>query len=96
MPTSVWLSTELFDRIKKFRQYLPIESLQGYLLASEDEALLELYSRDDNGHWVLSDATNGELDIPAVGCSLSVADVYAQIELPPTNELRVDTEPEGP
>ena len=74
-------STEGHDRGKKFQEYRTLESLQEYLLISQDSHWIERYVRRDNGQWVLSDATgvDGTLDLTSIQCTLRLADVYEQI-----------------
>jgi Uma2 family endonuclease len=45
-------STAAFDRGKKFQSYQQIESLQEYLLVSQDEHLVEHYLRQEDSHWL--------------------------------------------
>ena len=43
-------STAAFDRGKKFQSYQQIESLQEYLLVSQDEYVVEYFLRQENDH----------------------------------------------
>lgn len=73
--------SEADDRGEKFRLYRKITSLQHYVLVSQDEACIELYTRRD-GRWVLDEATaGGQIDITALGGSLSVDAVYEGVDL---------------
>ena len=47
--------TESYDRGAKFAMYRTIDSLREYLLVSQAEPLLELFSRQADGRWVLSE-----------------------------------------
>lgn len=73
-------STEAFDRGKKFEHYRKIPSLVAYLLVSQDEPLIEVYTRNDDGTWTLAEARPpGEVRLEALGCRLSVAEIYAGV-----------------
>jgi Uma2 family endonuclease len=78
-------STEAYDRGKKFSIYRQIPSLREYLLVSQHQVLVELYSRADDGRWTLSDfsALTDSVPLPSVGCTLSLAEVYDKVELQP-------------
>lgn len=74
-------STEKYDRGKKFELYRQIESLREYVLVSQDRAHIEVFARDGDGPWKLSEATGlgAAIDLPAIGASLALADVYAKV-----------------
>jgi Uma2 family endonuclease len=71
-------STAAFDRGKKFQSYQQIESLQEYLLVSQDEHLAEHYLRQDNGHWLYTKVSglDGIVILPTLKCQLSLSDIY--------------------
>jgi Uma2 family endonuclease len=46
-------STELRDRGEKFFNYSALESLEEYVLISQDKMRVECFRRDDNNRWVL-------------------------------------------
>ncbi len=75
-------STGAKDRGEKFLDYQQIDSLNSYLLVSQDEARIELFTRGEDGHWDYSQAHGLEcaLPIPALSISLALADIYAQID----------------
>jgi Uma2 family endonuclease len=71
-------STESYDRGKKFRAYRRLPSLRHYILASQDEARLEHYRRNDDGTWTLTIAEAGaKVALPDLGGDLVVDDLYA-------------------
>jgi len=74
-------TTEKYDRGKKFELYRQIESLREYVLISQDRAHIELFTRGDDGHWRLSEATglDAAIELAAIGCRLALADVYAKV-----------------
>ena len=78
-------STEAYDRGKKFEHYRRIPSLQGYLLVRQDYAHLELFSRQSDGTWRLSEASGmaAELQIPALEVALPLKEDYLGVNFPP-------------
>lgn len=73
-------STESYDRGRKFQQYRTLESLQEYLLIAQDTPRIEHFRRQGE-HWLFNDYTGLEtsLELPAVGCTLALSDVYEQV-----------------
>jgi Uma2 family endonuclease len=71
-------STAAYDRGKKFLSYQQIDSLQEYLLVSQDEILIEGYTRQGNDRWLYTKVTGleGVLELPSVNCELALRDVY--------------------
>ena len=77
-------STERWDRNGKFRHYRKLESLRDYVLVSQHERLIEVYSRDAEGRWVLSEAGEGEaVRVSSLEGNIEVDRVYRGIALDP-------------
>ena len=76
-------STESYDRGKKFAHYRTLDSLQEYVLVAQDEPRIEHYARQPDGNWLLREASylTEEVALPCVGCTLRLADVYAEVPL---------------
>ncbi len=74
-------STETYDRGKKFQHYRTLASLQEYLLIAQDSYRIELYTRQADDRWLLSDVSRVDavLTLAAVQCTLAVADVYEKV-----------------
>lgn len=74
-------STETYDRGRKFAQYRQIESLQDYVLVSQNYPLIERFSRQDDS-WVLTDAPGlaSSIELPSIDGTLRLADVYAKVK----------------
>jgi len=69
-------STESFDRGRKFEQYRRIPSLCEYVLVSQGDPHIEVYTREERG-WVLREAGAGEkIALASIGCELVVNEVY--------------------
>jgi len=66
----------------KADDYLALESLLHYLVVSQDEARVWLWSRDENGAWskpaIVEDVT-GPLQLPDLGVALDLGKLYAGI-----------------
>src|ERR1019366_8456267 len=75
-------STEAYDRGLKFELYRTIPSLTHYLLVSAERMSAELFTRQEEGGWLLTGATLPEdvIDLPAVGVRFTLADLYEKVE----------------
>ncbi len=75
-------TTESYDRGKKFQHYRSIESLQEYVLVSQDEARIEKYVKRGDGFWLLSEAVglDSEIEFASIECRISLAEVYDKID----------------
>ncbi len=78
-------STAAWDRGQKFWHYRHLESLQEYVLVSQDHWLVERYRRQENGAWLLEslDTAGAILKLDSVGCELPLNEIYAGVELRP-------------
>jgi Uma2 family endonuclease len=73
-------STEKYDRDIKFKAYKSIESLREYLLVSQEERFVVLYSKYNEKFWFQSEYVMGEtLKLESVDCELSVDEIYQGI-----------------
>lgn len=75
-------STEGYDRGQKFQNYRSIESLDEYVLVSQNEARIEKYVKHGHGFWLLSEAAepDGSITLESIDCTISLADVYAKVK----------------
>jgi len=69
-------TTQRYDREEKAAHYRRIPSLQCYVLISQEEQRLEVFGRNPDGSWTLRETRSGEVELPAIGCRLEVAEVY--------------------
>ena len=76
-------STRDKDRGEKFMLYRQIPSLQHYLLLDSESVHAELFSLNEQGHWVLTETRelSAVLDLAALDCQLPLAAVYAGVTL---------------
>lgn len=74
-------TTANFDQGEKFRAYRQIESLQEYVLIAQDTPHIERHIRQPDGGWVMHefDTLDASLELPSVGCTLSLAEVYERV-----------------
>jgi Uma2 family endonuclease len=74
-------STADYDHGRKFAHYRALPSLEVYLLIDQEEVRAELFVRQPNGTWLLSETTDPEavLEIPRVEVSLPLARIYAGV-----------------
>lgn len=78
-------STEAYDRGKKFFHYRTLESLQEYVLVSQDRVQVEWYRRQPAQQWLLTAANRLEdtVTLESIDCKLRLADIYENIDLGP-------------
>ena len=74
-------STEAYNRGAKFAHYRSIESLQTYVLIAQDVPHIELFERQPDGRWLLSEVKGLDASVPleAVGCDLELEAVYERV-----------------
>jgi Uma2 family endonuclease len=75
-------STENYDRGTKFKLYRTIPSLKNYILVSSTEYAAEIFTRKEDDEWILitTKGRDGHIYISAIDYTLSLADVYSQVE----------------
>lgn len=70
-------SSEAWDRGDKFAHYRRVRSLREYLLVSQDEARLELFRKNEAGHWEMHEARpGGSIELRSIGVTLDVDEIY--------------------
>lgn len=73
-------STEKYNRDIEFKAYKSIESLREYLLVSQEEKFVVLYSKYNEKFWFQSEYVSGEtLKLESVDCELNVDEIYQGI-----------------
>ena len=74
-------STESYDRGEKFARYRQLESLQEYILISQDQVRVEHYLRQGQ-QWILSEFTALENVLPlvSIGAELALNQIYRFVE----------------
>ena len=82
-------STADYDRGKKFIRYRQLESLQEYILISQDQVHVEHYLRQGK-QWVLSEfsALENVLPLASIGAELSLNQIYRFVEVETDDTLQ--------
>lgn len=74
-------STEAADRGKKFAAYRQILTLQEYVLVQVAQPGVEIFRRNEQGKWVLSDYSLGDrLLLESLNIEIVIADLYKQVQ----------------
>lgn len=78
-------STEKNDRGTKFKQYRQIPSLREYILVSQDEPLIEHFTRRGDTYWELTETAglDSQLVLSSLGCQIPLAEVYSKVDFSP-------------
>jgi Uma2 family endonuclease len=82
-------STQSYDRTKKFDHYRSLESLQEYVLVSQDEVRVERFTRS-GGAWSMSVSSRlGEtVRLSSIGCDVPLNEIYAKVAFPEGSSAR--------
>jgi Uma2 family endonuclease len=76
-------STEKYDRGEKFRRYrTQIESLQDYVLVSQDQFRIEHHHREADDNWGSTETNgpDGVLVLTSIECRVPLAEIYRNTE----------------
>jgi Uma2 family endonuclease len=78
-------STEAYDRGAKFKRYMHAESLQEYVLVSQEELRVEVFYRQPGGTWLLTPYTGitTVASLRSIEIELPLAEVYLNVVFPP-------------
>lgn len=75
-------STIFTDLNTKRTEYMSLESVQEYLIIWQDEPKIDRFLKQEGTDDLLLTSVTGlgkSLDLPSVGCTLALADVYEQV-----------------
>jgi Uma2 family endonuclease len=73
-------SSEAYDRGDKFRQYQTIPSVREYVLLSQTEPRIEVFTRQTDGGWLLRSYGPGErAPLASLACELDVDRTYVNV-----------------
>ncbi|MEH2394070.1 MAG: Uma2 family endonuclease [Nostoc sp.] len=74
-------STEAADRGKKFAKYRQSPTLQEYVLVQVAQPVVEVFRRNEQGKWVLSEYNLGDkLRLESVDVEIAIAHLYRQVQ----------------
>ena len=76
-------STEAYDRGDKFAHYRQLQSLQEYILVSQDKVRVDHYVRHTT-QWILTDFQTLEQHLPltSIQCELPLQEIYENVPFP--------------
>ncbi len=73
-------TSEAYDRGDKFAQYRTVESLDEYVLASQKEPKIEVFTRQADGSWMLRIyGPGGQVALKSLECVIEVDRVYEDV-----------------
>jgi len=75
-------STASFDRAEKFLSYQTFESLEEYVLISQEKALIEQFIKREDGNWIYKATIGMEsaVTFPSVDATLLLSEIYDLVE----------------
>ncbi len=75
-------STEAYDRGEKFALYRRLPSVREYVLVSQDRKRVELFTKQADGGWLLTEYNDDEdkIALISIGCFLVLGEVYDKVE----------------
>ena len=76
-------STEAYDRGDKFAHYRQLQSLQEYILVSQDKVRVDHYVRHA-AQWILTDfqELDQQLPLTSIQCELPLQEIYESVPFP--------------
>ncbi|WP_353570817.1 Uma2 family endonuclease [Candidatus Albibeggiatoa sp. nov. BB20] len=74
-------STEKYDRGKKANLYRQLETVQDYILVSQEKYQIEHYQRQNPNQWLLTVLNQAEqvLQLTSVQAEIKVQDIYDKV-----------------
>ena len=81
-------STERYDRTTKFRHYKQLPSVKEYVLVSQNEALVERYTRQADETWAQTDfvGLDATMVLATVKVRIPMADIFRGVEFQQTTD----------
>ena len=80
-------STASFDRAEKFLSYQTLDSLDEYVLISQEKAAVEQYIKREDGNWIFQATIGLEslVKFPSIETALSLQEIYDLVEFEEEN-----------
>ncbi|BAZ70814.1 MAG: Uma2 family endonuclease [Hapalosiphonaceae cyanobacterium JJU2] len=73
-------STEAIDKREKRINYQALDSLQEYVLVSQDQIQVEIYRQDAQSNWSVQTLDKGDdLQLKSVGLTLTMTEIYEDV-----------------
>jgi Uma2 family endonuclease len=84
-------STEAYDRGGKFALYRQIPSLREYVLIAQDRYSVEVFTRQDDGRWLLSVLNEPDVLVAfeSIGCQIPLAEIYDKVSFALPGDARM-------
>ena len=78
-------TSEGYDRGEKMRNYTRLPSLRHLVFVTRNHAIIDVVTRTDAGDWKIDSVSglDATLDLPAVGLSVPLREVYRKVTLDP-------------
>jgi Uma2 family endonuclease len=78
------VSTEAYDRGKKFEQYRTLPSLREYLLVAQDAPRIEQFTPQPDGHWLCAETSgmDASIRLASIDCVLPLTKIYNKVNWP--------------
>lgn len=75
-------STAAYDQGFKLMRYQLLPSLRAYVVIEQDMPAIRAFWRDGDGRslWVAAEGLDATIALPAIGCALPLAEVYAGVD----------------
>jgi len=75
-------STESYDRGKKFEHYRTLESLQEYVLVSQEKPKVEQFLKQQDGKWLYSEVNgiDSRAQFTSIECEIDLKEIYHKVE----------------
>jgi Uma2 family endonuclease len=69
------------DKVTKLREYKHIETLQEYLVVSQEQVLVEQFIREKANQWYSKTYENAAENIylPTVGATIKIEEIYREV-----------------
>jgi Uma2 family endonuclease len=76
-------STEVYDRTDKFDEYCSLDSFQEYVIASQKQMRVEVWTKQEGEKWVVQfyNKTKNKIKLHSIDCELDINRVYYGIVL---------------
>lgn len=76
-------STALKDRNEKLDEYIQSKTLQEYVLVSQHDAKVEVFTRQQSGKWLYDQykGMNAVVELPSIACKLELSRIYRKVTL---------------
>ena len=75
-------TTSAYDRGAKFAAYRKLPSLREYVMVDTERLSIDLFRRDDGGHWVLYPSEAGDtVEFDSVGLSVPLERLYEDVSV---------------